>query len=225
MKKTIGWLVSTLILNALAFSISAHAETLYQVELIAFARNTAEAENEENWDRKYNLRYPERLVSLQAADGSDRQFQALDNNALQLKREADAIAGRRNWRVLLHTAWRQTVDNPQQATAVVINGGKPFDTHHELEGTFTLSVDHFLRADANLWLSRFSNTTLAAAPTTLPNLPGAVAPAGADNSALTVTQVVVLQEQRRLRSGELHYFDHPRLGLVVLVTPIKTPQQ
>lgn len=223
MKKNIGKLAFALVLYAFVFNVN--AETLYQVELIAFARNSADAENEENWDRKYNLRYPERLVSLQATDGSDTPFQALDADAMQLNRETDAIAGRRNWRVLLHTAWRQTVDNPQQATAVVINGGKLFGAHHELEGTFTLSIDHFLRADANLWLSRFSNTNLAAAPTTLPNPPGAIAPTGTDNSAYTTTQVVVLQEQRRLRSGEVHYFDHPRIGLVVLVTPVKAAQQ
>lgn len=219
MKKIIGRLAFALMMN-----VTAQAETLYQVELIAFARNSADAENEENWDRKYNLRYPERLVSLQATDGSDSPFQLLSTDAMQLNREADAIAGRRNWRVLLHTAWRQTVDNPAQSTAVVINGGKPFGTHHELEGTFTLSVDHFLRADANLWLSRFSNGAMASSPTVLPNPPGTISPAGTDSASYVATQTVVLQEQRRLRSGELHYFDHPRIGLVVLVTPVKNPQ-
>ncbi len=225
MKKNIGRLAFALALNAFVFNVN--AQTLYQIELIAFARNGADAENEENWDRKYNLRYPARMISLQAADGSDAPFQALGADAMQLNRETDAIAGRRNWRVLLHTAWRQTVDNPQQATAVVIHGGKSVGEHHELEGTFTLSIDHFLRADANLWLSRFSNTNLAASPTTLPNPPGAMTLTGTDNSAnpvYTTTQVVVLQEQRRLRSGTVHYFDHPRLGLIVLVTPVKTSQ-
>lgn len=219
MRKIIGFLAL-----ALLFSATAQAETLYQVELIAFARNSAEAETEENWDRKYNLHYPARLVSLQAADGSDATFQMLGADAMQLKREADAIASRRNWRVLLHTAWRQTVDNPQQSTAVLINGGKQFGAHYELEGTFTLSVDHFLLADANLWLSKFANGAMIS-PTTLPNLPSTLANGGADSAGYVPTQIIVLQEQRRLRSGELHYFDHPRLGLIVLVTPIKNPQQ
>jgi hypothetical protein len=33
----------------------------------------------------------------------------------------------------------------------------------------------------------------------------------------------VLREQRRMRSGELHYEDHPRLGVLVLVTPVAAP--
>ncbi len=224
MKKIVGFLALSLL-----FSTSLRAETLYQVELIAFARNSAEAKNEENWERQYNLRYPERYVSLQAADGSGAPIQMLAADALQLNKETDAIAGHRNWRVLLHTAWRQTVDDPAHATAVIISGGKPFGMHRELEGTFTLSVEHFLRADVNLWLSRFSANAATPAATTLPNPPGTIAPIVGDNSQndaiqYVATQTVVLQEQRRLRSGELHYFDHPLFGLLVLVTPVPNPQ-
>lgn len=218
MKKLIGLFAIIFLLDT-----AARAETLYQVELIAFSRNTAEADNEENWDRQYKLHYPERYVNLQTADGSG-EFQPLSTDALQLNREADAIASRRSWHILLHTAWRQTADDPAHATAVVISGGKQFGVHHELEGTFTLSVDHYLRADANLWLSRFSTGTAAPSPTVLPNPPGAITVNTNENSDYVATQVVVLQEQRRVRSGELHYFDHPRFGLIVLVTPVTAQQ-
>ena len=219
MKKIVGFFCIAVLINAIA-----HAETLYQVELIAFARSGTETE--ENWDRQYDLHYPERYVNLQAADGSDTPFQLLPTDVMQLNKEADAIAGRRSLHVLLHTAWRQTVDDPAHATAVIISGGKPFGAHHELEGTFTLSVEHFLRADANLWLSRFSNDAAdtSAKTQSLPNPPGAITPIAADNTHYIATQTVVLQEQRRLRSGELHYFDHPRIGLIVLVTPVTNSQ-
>jgi hypothetical protein len=29
----------------------------------------------------------------------------------------------------------------------------------------------------------------------------------------------ILREQRRMKSGEKHYFDHPYFGVVALVTP------
>lgn len=217
MKKIAAFFALAVLLNA-----GTYAETLYQVELIAFARNSADADSEENWDRAYTLRYPEHYVNLQTTDGSSASFQILGADAMQLNREADAIAGRRNWRILLHTAWRQTVDDPSRAIAVIVNGGKAFGSHHELEGTFTLSVEHFLRADANLWLSRFANNTVATSTTVLPNPPGVIA--SGDATPFTAIQTVLLQEQRRLRSGELHYFDHPRLGLVVLVTPVAAAQ-
>jgi hypothetical protein len=55
----------------------------------------------------------------------------------------------------------------------------------------------------------------------LPNVPGTVADGG--NPAYVATQTVLLQEQRRLRSGELHYFDHPKFGLLMLVKPVSSP--
>ena len=32
------------------------------------------------------------------------------------------------------------------------------------------------------------------------------------------------RESRRMRSGELHYLDHPKLGVIVRVDPIKIPE-
>jgi hypothetical protein len=32
-----------------------------------------------------------------------------------------------------------------------------------------------------------------------------------------------LREQRRMRSGELHYLDHPKFGVLARVDPIQPP--
>jgi hypothetical protein len=48
-------------------------------------------------------------------------------------------------------------------------------------------------------------------------VPGTV-PAADETSA--ASRIFLLREQRRMRSGELHYFDHSRLGLLVQVTPL-----
>jgi len=37
----------------------------------------------------------------------------------------------------------------------------------------------------------------------------------------TVNQIVTLQQKRRMRSGELHYVDHPKLGILIKMTPEK----
>lgn len=37
-------------------------------------------------------------------------------------------------------------------------------------------------------------------------------------SPYVVSQVSTLQQKRRMRSGELHYLDHPRLGLLIKIT-------
>lgn len=33
--------------------------------------------------------------------------------------------------------------------------------------------------------------------------------------------IVLMKQKRRMRSGELHYIDHPKLGILVLITPVE----
>ncbi|MDB6062846.1 MAG: hypothetical protein JWM78_2949 [Verrucomicrobiaceae bacterium] len=197
-------------------SFVAQADTLYQIEIIVFARDSAEAENEENWSKHYDLRYPAQTVMLQAGGDGSATYQSLPADTFQLNKEAAAIGQRRNMRVLAHQAWLQPIEDPTRAKSIFISGGKQFGAHHELEGTIALGVEHFLRADANLWLSRFAANG-ASEGQALPLPPGTMSDSTTSNQ-IAPTQIVVLQEQRRMRSGELHYFDHPKLGLLILVT-------
>ena len=200
----------------LLISFGVRAEALYPVEIIVFARDSAEAEHEENWNKLYDLRYPSQTLVLQASDGTGAPYQLLPADAFRLTREAGAIERRRDMRVLVHEAWVQPVDEPARTKAIFICGGKTFGIHHELEGTLALGVEHFLHADVDLWLSRFSANS-SDNTQALPLPPGIIV---ADSNPVNqnAAQTVVLREQRKMRSGELHYFDHPKLGMLVLVT-------
>jgi hypothetical protein len=35
---------------------------------------------------------------------------------------------------------------------------------------------------------------------------------------------VALQQKRRMRSKEIHYIDHPMLGLIIKFTPLRSPE-
>lgn len=39
------------------------------------------------------------------------------------------------------------------------------------------------------------------------------------------SQISVFRQERRMRSGEVHYIDHPKVGMVILVTPYSVPAQ
>ncbi|HEY9032743.1 MAG TPA: CsiV family protein, partial [Pseudomonadales bacterium] len=39
-----------------------------------------------------------------------------------------------------------------------------------------------------------------------------------------LANVAVMRQQRRLRSREIHYIDHPLFGLVVEIRPFELPQ-
>jgi hypothetical protein len=212
----------------------ATAATLYQVELVVFTRDSADAEVEEKWDRDHGLRYPSRLVGLlpadaPTADGTVATFRLLPASQLRLGADASTIDRRSNLRVLFHGAWIQPGGTLGDTDAVLISGGKRYGRHHELEGYVTLTVERYLRLDTNLWMSRFAvagglpSTDAPVLPR--PRLAGGTG-AAAEESADTYSpsQIYVMDQERRMRSGELHYLDHPRFGALVQVTPYRAPQ-
>ncbi len=81
-----------------------------------------------------------------------------------------------------------------------------------LEGTLTVSVNRYLHLEADL----LYDSGAPRRPGGLLGIFSAFAPEPAPHRFR-------LQQKRRMRSGELHYFDHPRFGLIALVTPFEYP--
>ena len=52
-----------------------------------------------------------------------------------------------------------------------------------------------------------------------------VTPQSGSSSSWQVSQIIPLRQSRRMRSGELHYLDHPRLGVLARITPVEPPLQ
>lgn len=231
------------------------AQALYQVELVVFARDSAEAEVEESWQRDYGLSYPKRLIGLASAPESvdptqpATPFQLLPASARQLNESARAIDRRSNLRVLFHGAWIQPVGGIESADPVLITGGRTYGSHHELEGYVVVTSERYLRLRADLWMTRFgSGNALDTNAPVLPEpvitvQPAATTPTATDTAAETATtaisptptagvtdfgyipdQIYALDQERRMRSSELHYIDHPRFSVLVQVTPYKAPE-
>jgi hypothetical protein len=95
-----------------------------------------------------------------------------------------------HYRVLAHQHWQQTIDAKTVAKPVQVMATNPA----ELEGTIRFYMSRHLHLDVNLL---FRDVT-----------------AGSGNI------VYRLSEQRKLKSQETHYFDHPRLGVLVRVMPL-----
>ena len=99
------------------------------------------------------------------------------------------------YRVLTHLHWVQTVDAKSVAKAVRVASINP----DELEGSIRFYMSRHLHLDVNLL---FRET---------------LATAGTDPR----TEVYRLNEQRKLKSQETHYFDHPRFGVLARVMPVE----
>lgn len=95
-----------------------------------------------------------------------------------------------HYRVLAHQHWQQTIDAKTVAKPVRVTATNPT----ELEGTIRFFMSRHLHLDVDLLFRDIST--------------------GSGNV------VYRLSEQRKLKSQETHYFDHPRLGVLVRVMPL-----
>jgi len=97
-----------------------------------------------------------------------------------------------HYRILAHARWLQSLDAKDIAKPVRITSDKP----GEVDGTVRFFMSRFLHLSVNL---RFRD------------------PASTDPAAPTVYR---MNEQRRIKSLELNYFDHPRFGVLARVVPV-----
>ncbi len=102
-----------------------------------------------------------------------------------------------NYRVLAHAHWSQTLDSNSKAVKPVriVSTGKT--TPPELDGAVRFSMSRFLHLDVN-FLFR---------------------PAGEQAAAGAIYRI---SEQRRVKSQETHYFDHPKFGVLVRIMPVES---
>ena len=103
----------------------------------------------------------------------------------------------RDYRPLVHAAWTQTVYGQTDMTTLALDrvAGLP----NGLSASASLYVERFLHLTLDLELSKPMG-----------------AEGGSDNGVRNVRYRI--SEKRKMRSGETHFFDHPRFGAVALIS-------
>jgi hypothetical protein len=123
-----------------------------------------------------------------------------------------------HYRRLLHQAWRQVAVSPHQAQPVFLHLPSPENTPSEpldpqLEGTITLSRGRFLHLALDLLYRQPPKAAVLPKPD--PDIEIPTPPLLGKHFRLT--------ESRRIRIRELHYFDHPHVGVLVQVRQSDAP--
>ncbi len=157
--------------------------------------------------------------TLQA--GSQR-WQPPEN--FRLQRAANRISRRGLGRIVFHGRWLQVVPAREAPDPILVQGGEqlspPFPSH-ELIGSVGVTLGRYLHFKADLF---FHGPGLGLEP--------AVAAMDASGEGLLLESermvstagYMQLSESRRMRSEELHYLDHPKLGVVVRIDPVSFPE-
>lgn len=146
------------------------------------------------------------LDLLSAAARSERalrenSYRWLAEDSLQLQAEARRIRQAPGLQVLWHGRWMQPTPPRDAGEPLLLQVGAQSGGVHALEGTLQITLGRYLHFRAQLWQS--------AAPTAQPQ----------------TFPYIELNESRAMRSGELHYLDHPEMGVLVRIDPVAVPTE
>jgi peptidoglycan-binding protein CsiV len=139
---------------------------------------------------------------------------------LALTAEVKALNRQRHLRPVIHKRWRQPIparDRPQPiyvSSEFTTSAPGTSAGFAKIEGYISVTVGRYLHFAPTLW---YHADTLGVAPVPLPVM--GPLPELADN------RYFVLSESRRMRSAELHYLDHPKLGVLVRIDPVELPDE
>jgi hypothetical protein len=172
---------------------------IYDVELIIFI-NKYPNDDGERWDTpdpdtiRPSGSFPEDHFTELATE-----FYTIENISYALER-----SGRHS--VLFHRAWRQLAYDKAHAVAYPIHSIAE-NGRDSVEGIIKLVRERFLHLDVDVQLmsaARGREVLYSDSPDNQP--------------------AFELIETRRIKSNVLHYFDHPRFGMIAKVTPYIPPE-
>ncbi|HIP52869.1 MAG TPA: hypothetical protein EYH03_02500 [Chromatiales bacterium] len=208
--KAITLLAALMLATALAHA----AESWYQVEMIVFTHKGASL-NSEHWPDDPGRPDGKGAVTLQrggskglAAPGGGFAYQLLDDSAFELNGAYAKLHRSGRYAPLLHLAWKQPTNSLNKTQPVMISTRRTGSTPPKIEGVVRIGRKRYLHADIDLVLNR-------------PTPPGeGLAANGGYGPAYRSYR---MKTRRRMRSNELHYLDHPLMGVLLKITPLEQP--
>jgi hypothetical protein len=117
-----------------------------------------------------------------------------------LAQEVARLERRGGYEVLFHQRWIEVLPPRRAPRPILIQAGATPGGAARLEGWLQVTSGRYLHFDAELWYQDDADD------------------AGTD-------RYMVLRESRRMRNGELHYLDHPKLGILVRTGPMEPPAE
>lgn len=166
----------------------------YIIELLIF-ENLKQATVEEQWQDEFEEPTRKTPATLNA------NWQSA--SALQLTNAKAALTRSSSYRPLLHKAWRQTVSKSRRA--VVLPENTSSASGDSVSGTVIVTKGRYLHLNLDLILNTVPDTAFI----------------GEDYRFGSPATQIKLQQKRRMRSRKLHYIDHPRFGVLALITPVE----
>ena len=219
-------IISNLLIAGLFIALPAQAARSYLIELVVFSMQ--DRGGDENWTtsspalnkrRMSRARLPARImddIKNEPAEIAESDFSSYVNRIR--KNPARDI--------ILSTRWVQTVLNPANTVIARITNRKDITNDVQTGSTgIKPGFNDNQRPLSQPVLDGFINFYLAGTYTLEADIryTPAYRPSILDEEPSAVPVSYRIYEKRRMKSGELNYYDHPKIGMVLRVTPVEIP--
>lgn len=171
------------------------ATNMYDIEVVVFENRLTDLEGGELWARN-----PEKTASAAKDESITAGEKPLTDSPLSAATTALEKSGRHH--VLAHLRWKQSAEAKSVSKPVKIS-----NTAGGLDGSLRFYLSRVLLLELNLVLREGQS--------------GGILSGTSEKDAV----VYRLNEPRRIKVSETHYFDHPKFGALVRVSPTKAGAQ
>lgn len=203
----------------------------YDIEIIIFEDAHTRYINSETWQQDT----PDEAESLIDNTSSNKPTENLDKLNLSeinagsykslepkiLSSEYKRINGSSEYNVLFYSAWRQTGLDENSAFEIDINelvNAHTSKSDNTVSGNFKVVLARYLHFYADLDYQRQDDRTNINTET-IDTTSDSTTLAKETSDSQISNQTYPMQIHRRMRSKELHYIDHPLVGLLIQINP------
>lgn len=204
----------------------------YRVEMIIFANTEPEAFHSEQWALDTEERNTAEAVDLFTGERRPGFLPLRDGDLVEARQLLD---NSERYEVLQHVIWQQPGLAAADAVPVRIHGGTDYSLQYpermeprlevgedgtivEIPGPDRLEqLDGTVRVELGRYLHVYTDLVLRK-----PVVIERIDPETQQPEQTAALLDVPMEEHRRMRSRELHYIDHPLLGVLVQITPVET---
>ena len=207
MKRLTNLLLISGLLIATANTVAA---TEYDFELIIFEDKSGRYRNSEQWQTsaEFIAQTGRSNTTSTPATAGIKQIEGIG-----LGGYAKKLKSSKRYRVLVHKAWRQTGLSHKDAFDIPIDSrsasGAQTGDGNNIHGSIKIVLGRYLHIYTDMI---YQQPRTDAAPTRY------------DKQAQLYKQYPI-KSHRRMRSKELHYLDHPMVGILVMAMPVEKKQQ
>ena len=225
--KSIIFLVTTLII----FNSAAYAKD-YAIEVVIFVNKDGLTQTAEQFSANHIIPAANNGIVLAEVD-ENSLWQPIPEEEYILTDVANKLKRSGKYRILQHFAWRQPTVEKKDSVPIIVKAGRDFSSQfperayrpvdfgdtatsqdndqfesqvRELDGTINVTITRYIHLYSDL-VYRLPRSN----PTDIHDV--------LDREKVLVDYSV--NSHRRMKSRELHYIDHPLVGILVEATPIE----